>query len=90
VLGAWFFAKKPGTGDSWTSPLSLLKEIFSKDKACSSDLRWAAARATKNTVFKVIFFKEALSIGSKGSSIRTENQGKVLDFDPWACYRHTP
>jgi hypothetical protein len=28
------------------------------------------AKATKNTVFKVIYFKEALSIGSKGSSIR--------------------
>jgi hypothetical protein len=69
VLGAWFFAKKPGTGASWTSPLSVLKEIFSKDKACSLD-GWAVAKATKNTVHKVIFFKEVLSIGSKGSSIR--------------------
>jgi hypothetical protein len=68
VLGAWFFAKKPGTGANLASPLSLLKEIFSKDKACSSDLRWAVAKATKNTVFKAIFYEEAPSIGSKGSS----------------------
>jgi hypothetical protein len=50
-------------------PLSLLKEIFSYEKAWSSDLRWAVAKATKNTVFKVTYFKEALSIGSNGSSI---------------------
>jgi hypothetical protein len=43
VLGAWFFAKKPGTGTSWPPPLSLLKEIFSYDKALNSDLRWAVA-----------------------------------------------
>jgi hypothetical protein len=43
-------------------PLSLLKQIFSYDKAWSSDLRWAVAKATRNTVFKVIYFKEALSI----------------------------
>jgi hypothetical protein len=30
VLGAWFFAKKPGTDVRWTSPLSLLKEIYDK------------------------------------------------------------
>jgi hypothetical protein len=37
----------------------------------SSDLHWAVAKATINTVFKAIFIKEALSIvGSKGSSIR--------------------
>jgi hypothetical protein len=36
------------------------------------------AKATRNTVFKVTYFKEALSIGSNGSSIRAlENQGKV-------------
>jgi uncharacterized protein (UPF0333 family) len=51
-------------------PLSLLKEIFSYDKAWSSDLRWAVAKATKNTVFKVTYFKEDLYIGSNGSSIR--------------------
>jgi hypothetical protein len=51
-------------------PLSLLKEIFSYDKAWNSDIRWAVAEATRNTVFKVKNFKEALSIGSNGSSIR--------------------
>jgi hypothetical protein len=68
--------------------LCLLKEIFSKDKACSSDLRWAVDKATKNTVYKAIFFKEAFSICSKGYSIRAlrTKERSQLDFDPWACY----
>jgi hypothetical protein len=41
------------------------------------------AKATKNTVFKVIFFKEALSIGLKGSYIRAL---RTKDFGTWACY----
>jgi hypothetical protein len=42
VLGAWFFTKKPSVGP----PLFLLKELFSYDKAWSSDLRWSVAKAT--------------------------------------------
>jgi hypothetical protein len=43
------------------------------------------AKATKNTIIKVIFFKEAISIGSKGSSIRALRT-KEMSLDPWAFY----
>jgi uncharacterized protein (UPF0333 family) len=56
-----------------------VRHLVLHQKAWSSDLRWAVAKAAKNTVFKVTYFKEAISIGSNGSSTRALKPRKGLD-----------